>query len=89
MVRCKMICTEKIERVSAYQVHSPKIAIVKLSAVSSDTNKTWAKYTPSGSIELSIDNPDAVDRFVLGQTYFVDFSEAPLLEADESKAQSA
>ena len=85
MVRCKMICIEKADRVSHYQSNPPKTSSVKLAAVSDDTNKTWAKYTPGGSVELHIDNPEAVDHFVLGQAYFVDFTEAPGTEAEEKR----
>jgi hypothetical protein len=67
-----------------YSADRPTTAVV-LSAVSGEENKTWAKYTPSGKIELTIDNPDAYDQFELGKTYFVDFSIAPAKEADESK----
>jgi hypothetical protein len=65
-----------------YSADRPTTAVV-LTAVTDDANKTWAKYTPSGKIELSIDNPDAYEAFVLGKTYFIDFSEAPAKEADE------
>ena len=33
--------------------------------------------TPSGSINMQIDNPDAHGCFELGKYYYVDFSEAP------------
>lgn len=88
-VRCKMVCIEKADRISQYSADAKPTTSVKLAAVTSETNKTWAKYTPGGSIELHIDNPEAVDRFVLGQSYFVDFSEAPAKEEDENKAVSA
>lgn len=80
-VRCKMIVKEKINR--QYSAGDKPTTAVKLYAVSDDANKTWAKYTPSGTIELAIDNPDAYDAFKLGETYFVDFSLAPAKEADE------
>jgi hypothetical protein len=80
-----MICAEKTERVNAYQVNSPKTATVRLTAVLDETNKSWAKYTPAGYIELSIDNPAAVERFQLGQAYYVDFTEAPRTEAEETQ----
>lgn len=52
-----------------------KITRVKFAAVYGDSkeNKTWSRYTPSGSIELSIDNPAAVDAFELGAEYIVSF----------------
>lgn len=39
----------------------------------SDENKEWSQYTPSGSIELHITNPDAVFEF--GE-YYIDFTKA-------------
>lgn len=83
MVRCKMIVTEKKNMMSQWGDKRPTCS-VKLSAVQGEENKTWAKYTPSGSIELQIDNPNAYEAFVLGQTYFVDFRPAPEKEADEA-----
>lgn len=84
MVRCKMRVVEKKNVVGYYGDGRPTCH-VKLSAVTDEGNKSWAKYTPSGSIELQIDNPDAYDAFELGQHYFVDFTKAPAREADESK----
>jgi len=65
-----------------YSAEHPTSAVV-LTAVSGEENKTWAKYTPTGKVELSIDNPDAYAFFELGKTYLVDFSDAPAKEADE------
>ena len=43
---------------------------ISLSAVYSDsesaTNKQWSKWTPSGSLTLSISNPDAVGKVTAG-----------------------
>lgn len=88
MVRCKMVCIEKKNQVSQYrqanqtEPNKPTCTVV-LYAVSDDANKTWARYTPCGRVELAIDNPDAYEAFVLGETYFVDFTVAPAKEADE------
>jgi hypothetical protein len=42
----------------------------------SEENKTFWKYTPSGVIDMSITNPDAVNQFELGKEYYVDFTPA-------------
>lgn len=39
-------------------------------------NESWAKYTPSGKIELSVTNPAAIDQFDVGRAYFVDITPA-------------
>ena len=83
MVRCKMKVVERKNQM--WNLADKPVTTVVLSAVSGEENKTWAKYTPSGKIELLIDNPDAYDQFELGRTYFVDFSKAPAKEADETK----
>ena len=86
MVRCKMKVTEIIDRSSSYapgnvqESHS-----VKLQAVTDSENKSWAKYTPSGSVELQINNPEAFSHFKIGETFFLDFTPAPASEADEKK----
>ena len=84
MVRCKMIVIERKNTFNQWSGTKPTTAVV-LYAVSGDENKTWAKHTPSGKIEISIDNPDAYDQFELGKTYFVDSTPAPAKESDEAK----
>jgi hypothetical protein len=36
----------------------------------------FAKFTPTGSIEMYVDNPVVLEKLKLGQTYYVDFTEA-------------
>jgi len=51
---------------------------VKLQPVTSgsEENREFWKYTPSGSIELSISNPEAAKIFEPGREYYVDFTPA-------------
>lgn len=37
-------------------------------------NKRFHKYTPSGSLNICVDNPDVT--FEPGKSYYIDFSEA-------------
>jgi hypothetical protein len=60
--------------------HDPDSTQVKLQAVTrGEHNKNWAKYTPSGSIQMTIKNESAADWFVgqLGKEIAVRFSPAP------------
>lgn len=84
-VRCKMKCTEVLTGASNHGAGKQDFARVKLSAVAGEENKTWSKWTPGGTVELSINNPDAFAAFTIGETYFVDFSPAPATEAEEKK----
>lgn len=50
---------------------------LKFSARYDDTipeHKRFQKATPSGHIELNVDNPDAIVHFEPGKHYYVDFS---------------
>lgn len=37
-------------------------------------DNTFARYTPSGSLQLSITNPDLVGKIQPGDTFYVDFT---------------
>lgn len=54
---------------------------VELSAVYGGTNAQWSKWTPSGQLKMTINNPDAQGKLKPNQCYYLDFTEAP--EADE------
>lgn len=73
-----------------FQVRSIKhmtggLAEVELLAVHGADNRTWSKWTPSGVMSLSITNSAATEQFVPGKCVFIDFSEAPDKESDETK----
>ena len=65
--------------------NAPDTSEVTLSAAGGAPNETWAKWTPSGSITMTINNPAALAAFVVGDFVFVDFSPAPAKETDEVK----
>lgn len=43
----------------------------------SDENKQWSKYTPAGSLSMTISNPEAQGKLVPGQSYYLDIMDAP------------
>lgn len=43
----------------------------------SDEDNTFAKFSPSGKIELQVANPDLRGKFKAGQKFYVDFTEVP------------
>lgn len=43
----------------------------------SDENNTFAKFSPSGKLELQIANPALIGRFENGDTFYLDFTPAP------------
>jgi hypothetical protein len=46
----------------------------------SEENKIFWKYTPNGSVELQINNPNAVGFFQPNKEYYLDFTVAELDE---------
>jgi hypothetical protein len=39
-------------------------------------DNTFARYSPSGSFELTITNPELANKFKVGQKFYADFTEA-------------
>lgn len=42
----------------------------------SDENNTYAKFTPSGMLSLTVANPALVGKFQEGEAYYLDFTKA-------------
>lgn len=43
----------------------------------SNEDNTFAKWTPSGSLQLSVTNPALHGKFKPGMKFYLDFTEAP------------
>ncbi len=79
-VMAKFYC-ESIQHVAT---HSPDpLAIIRLKAAfgtyakgDDNGNKDWSKYTPSGSIEMTVTNQSAIDQFTPGECYLLTFEKA-------------
>jgi len=58
---------------------SPTAQTFKFGAVydnGTEENKRYAKATPNGTLEMTVDNPPAQAFFELGKSYYLDFSKA-------------
>lgn len=78
MMRAKM-------RVTDVQKYHPSNEIVKMTAVSksdgypedgSDENNSYARWTPTADLSISIANPALFDQFEIGQQFYLDFTKA-------------
>ena len=69
-VRAKFKVTRLTQDMSSHKVEMEPVAS------GSDENKSFFKYTPSGSIVLSTVNPEAAKQFAIGAEFYVDFTEA-------------
>lgn len=56
--------------------YSPTAAALKLDAVYSNSpeDNSYSAATPSGSIEMYVSNPAAVEKLALGKSFYVDFT---------------
>jgi len=43
----------------------------------SDENNTYATYTPSAELHMTVNNPALAGKFAIGDTFYVDFTPAP------------
>lgn len=41
-----------------------------------DENNSYARWTPSASLSMSITNPNLIGKFKIGDTFYVDFTPA-------------
>lgn len=54
-----------------------KFGAVSKSDKEGSENTFFSQATPSGTIEMTIDNPAAAAQFELGKCYYVDFTPVP------------
>ena len=73
-VRAKFRCNS-IELFSSerYGNQRVKLAPVTPGPNATEEDKAFWRYTPSGSLEMNIDNPGAAALFEVGEAYYVTF----------------
>lgn len=77
MVRAKLRLAH-IRQVT-YSPDMPKQTTLRFEALydnNTPEDQRFQKATPSGWAELQIDNPAALEQFVAGESYYVDFTPA-------------
>ncbi|MBB6451968.1 hypothetical protein HNQ94_000389 [Salirhabdus euzebyi] len=71
MVRAKFKVESKTERAGG----GGNVELNPVTGGSAENEEFW-KYTPAGSINMYIDNVNALEKFEVGKEYYVDFTEA-------------
>jgi hypothetical protein len=84
-VRAKFKVTEVKQIVGIGVADTHTASIVTMTAAHGAGNQTWSKWTPSGSLNMHITNPEALNQLKLGSYFYLDFTEAPATEEDEAK----
>lgn len=81
MIRLKVRLDEQTNRIGGRTVDGKYQECTKVSVVflpvgdDSPENKLFWEATPSGKIEFTYMNPEALEELVLGREYYVDFTE--------------
>ncbi|TIQ18874.1 MAG: hypothetical protein E5X51_23415 [Mesorhizobium sp.] len=52
------------------------VAASKYPEDGSDENNTYARFSPSGRLELQVANPALIGKFAEGETFYIDFTKA-------------
>lgn len=76
-IRCKMVLNS-IARTRGWGPSSPELQALAFTAVGdgSEENKKFFAMTPSGKLEVSTVNADAVASLELGKSYYIDIVES-------------
>ena len=75
VLRLKM-SVESVKKVadSDGNIQSEEIALRAVYGKEGSANAQWSKYTPSGSLVMTVSNPAAFGRVLPGQFMFVDLT---------------
>lgn len=78
-MRAKMV-VESVEHVSDQHENLNFRAVGKndgpYPADGSDENNSFARWTPTANLSMSVTNPELIGKFEAGQQYYVDFTPA-------------
>ena len=81
VIRLKVIAKFRCNSIEWYSPEPDGARRVKLSPAfpgkdATEEDKAFWRYTPSGSIDMYIDNPPASDLFEIGKNYYITFEAA-------------
>lgn len=68
-----MLTKFRLEELKKY-ANFPGVSLMFMPSMNGEINKSFAQNTPSGKIELTINNPNIVNTFEVGQEYIIEFS---------------
>jgi hypothetical protein len=78
MMRAKMQ-VRSVERVGETQENlsmAPVTGDTPFGANGESEDNTFARYTPSGALSLTITNPELIGKFAEGDKFYLDFTKA-------------
>ena len=78
-IRAKFRCT-KVQRIQTCNPDGTYLQMseeIELTAVYGGTNEAWSKWTPSGQLRMTINNPNTQGKITPEKCYYIDLIEAP------------
>lgn len=66
----------QLNSITSYAYGGKQLKFQVVYDTSTEENRRFTTATPSGQMEMTIDNPEAVAQFELGKFYYADFSPA-------------
>ena len=77
-MRAKMVIDRIVRHDHAVEtLHFRAVCASSYPQDGSDENNTYAKFSPSADLELTVSNPDLIGKFNPGESYYLDFTPAP------------
>ena len=71
-VRAKFRCTS----ITIFEGESREYSFSPVYGADGSANADWSKWTPNGSLQMTINNPACFDKFETGREYYLDFTPA-------------
>lgn len=71
-VRAKFKCNS----ITIFEDDSREYSFSAVYGADGSANAQWSKWTPNGSLKMTINNPACFDKFEVGQEYYIDFTPA-------------
>lgn len=71
-VRAKFKC------ISVTSTENSEVINLKVVTNDRDENKEWSKYTPDGSLNMTVTNPLAFGEFKAGEEYLITIEHSPV-----------
>jgi hypothetical protein len=66
----------KVASVTKYENDSEQVELQAANGRADTANAQWSKWTPSGKLTMTINNPAAQGQLLPGKYYFLDLTEA-------------
>lgn len=76
-MRAKMQISQINKYLTAEQLQFHGVAAKSYPADGSDEDNTFAKWSPSVELKITITNPALIGQFKVGEKFYVDFTPAP------------